>query len=170
VRQAGCLRRAIHQQNPSKPDGWGLPPLASPASVSVTERVTEPMVEAPVEHGPHQTGSGWDDRKVGGAPIRADETRIRDVRITARQVLAQPAVAKARNPHGVESAPTTDEGSLSEPGNLAMISSTSKSKMIEMTDECHRGGRSLRSSPRTGKLSTWQRETVSTASRQEVGT
>jgi hypothetical protein len=145
-------------------------PLASPASVSVTERVTEPMLEAPVEHGPHQTGSGWDDRKVGGVPIRSETMRIRGARTIARQVLAQPAVAKTRNPHGVESAPTTDEGSLSEPGNLAMISPTSKSKMIEMTDECHRVGRSLRSSPRAGKPSTWQRETVSTASRQEVGT
>ena len=127
------------------------------------------MFEAPVEHGPHQTGSGWGDRKVGGAPIRAEIPRIRGAQITARQVLAQPAVAKVQNPHGVESAPTTDERSLSEPGNLAMISPTSKSKMIEMTDECHRVGRSLRSSPRAGKPSTWQRETVSAASRQEVG-
>ena len=145
-------------------------PLASPASVFVTERVTEPMLEAPVEHGPHQIGSGWGDRKVGGVPIRPETTRIRGARMIARQVLAQPAVAKTRNPHGVESAPTTDEGSLCEPGNLAAASPTPKSKMIETTDERRREGRSLRSSPRAGKPSTWQRETVSTASRQEVGT
>jgi hypothetical protein len=132
------------------------------------ERVTEPMSEASEEHGLHQTGSGWSGRKAGGAQVRAETTRIRDGRATARQILVRSAVTKVPNPHGVESAPTTDKGSSSELGNLTMTSSANKPEMIETTDERHREGRRLRSSPRTGKPSTWRRETVSTASQQEV--
>ena len=133
------------------------------------ERLTEPMSKASVEHEPHQIGSGWGGRKAGGAPIRAGTPRIRDAGTFACQVLAELAVVNARNPHGVESAPKMDKGSLSEPGNLATTSSGIKPKMIVTTDERCRKGRSLRSSPRAGKPSTWRRGTVGTAGRQEVG-
>ena len=127
------------------------------------------MFEASVEHEPHQIGSGWGGRKAGGAPICAGPTRIRGARTFARQALVELAVIKAQNPHGVESAPNTDKGSLSEPGNLVTTSSALKPKMIETTDERCRKGRSLRSSPRAGKPHTWRREIVGTAGRQEVG-
>jgi len=127
------------------------------------------MFEASVEHEPHQFGSGWGSRKAGGVPIRTGPLRIRGARKFARQVLAELAMADARSPHGVESAPKADKGRLDEPGNLATTSSALKPKMIETTDERRREGRSLRSSPRAGKPSTWRRETVGTAGRQEVG-
>lgn len=140
------------------------------ASVSVTERETEPMVEASVQHDPRQMEvGGRGGRKAGGAPIRFETMRSRGARLIVRQAVAQSAVAKAQSPHGVESAPTTDEGASSEPGNLATTSPAPKPKMIETTDERRRKGRSLRSSPRAGKPTTWRRGTVSTASRQEVG-
>ncbi len=147
----------------------GTSALRGLASVSVMERVTEPISEASEEDGSHQTGSGWVGRKAGGAPICAENTRIRDVRTIARQYVAQPAVAMDRIPHGVESAPKTDEGSMSEPGNLAMTSLAFGPEMIETTDDRCREGRRLRSSPRTGKPSTWRRGAVGTECQQEVG-
>jgi hypothetical protein len=168
--EADRVPPASHKSaEPVKVGRLGTSAPSGPASVSVTERVTEPMSEASVEHALHQIGSGWSGRKAGGAPIRAESPRIRVARTIARQALAQLVVANARNPHGVESAPKTDKGSSNEPGNLATTSPALKLEMIETTDERCRKGRSLRSSPRAGKPPTWRRETVGTASRQEVG-
>lgn len=72
-------------------------------------------------------------------------------------------VAANRNPSGIESGPKTDKGLLSEPGNPAGASFG----MTKATGERTSRGRSLRSSPRAGKPSTWRRETVNTVSRQE---
>lgn len=68
-----------------------------------------------------------------------------------------------RIPPGVELGPKTNKGVLSEPGNPTGAS-FGKTKV---TGERSSGGRSLRSSLRAGKPSTWRRETVNTVSRQE---
>ena len=54
-----------------------------------------------------------------------------------------------------------------EPGNLIRASSNSGWKMTEATGDRADEGRSLRSSPRTGKPPTWRREAVDTNCKQE---
>ena len=68
-------------------------------------------------------------------------------------------------PHGVKLDPKTGKGNILEPKNLTTI----PQGVTEATSDHCCEGRSLRSSPRTGKPSTWQREAVDTASRQEKG-
>ena len=75
------------------------------------------------------------------------------------------ALSAGRNPHGVESGPTTGKGKLSEPGSPAAASFG----MAEATGERDGGGRSSHSSQRTGKPSTRRRGAVQTASKQEGG-
>lgn len=87
----------------------------------------------------------------------------------ACQPLAELAVAKGRNPHGVKSVPTAEEGLVSELENLAAISPVNRRKVVKATDDHRREGRSLRSSPGAGKPFTWRREAVSKACQQEVG-
>ena len=70
------------------------------------------------------------------------------------------------NPHGVESGPTTGQRKPSEPENLIAAPLFGVAKA---TGERRNEGRSLRSSPRTGKPSTRRREAVDTACRQEEG-
>jgi hypothetical protein len=132
-------------------------------------RVIEPMSEASLQHGTCQTGSGQVGRKTGEAPIPAGLPGVRGVRSRARQPAAQLAVADGRSSHGVKSVPTAGEGTSGELGNLAVFSLAGLREMIEATDDRRGRGRSLHSSPRAGKPSTWRRETVSEASRQEVG-
>lgn len=124
------------------------------------ERVTEPMVEAPVEDGPRQIGSGRGGRKAGGAPEPSEMMGFRDMDARPCQSRAQLAVARDQIPHGVESAPKADQGIASEPGNLAAASPAFGREMIEATDDRRHKGRSLRSSLRTGKPSAWRREVV----------
>lgn len=143
--------------------------MAGPASMPVMGRIIEPMFEASLQHGTCQTGSGQVGRKTGEAPISAGLPGIRGVRRRARQPAAQLAVADGRSSHGVESVPKAGEGTTGELGNLAVFSLAGLREMIEATDDRRGWGRSLRSSPRAGKPSTWRRETVSEASRQEVG-
>jgi len=160
VRGAGCLQRAINEQNPSKSDGLGTSAPTGPASVSAMERVTEPMVDAPVEDGPRQIGSGRGGRKAGGAPEPSETMGFRDMDARPCQSRAQLAVARDQIPHGVESAPKADQGIASEPGNLVAASPAFGREMIEATDDRRHKGRSLRSSLRVGKPSTWRREVV----------
>ena len=154
---------------PVKVGRSGTSAQAGPASMPVRGRVIEPMLEAPLQHGIRQTGGGRIGRKAGGAPIPAGMTGIRGTRHHVRQPAAQLAVAAGRNPHGVKSVPKVGEGTSGELGNLAVLSPAGWRETIEATDDRRGRGRSLRSSPRTGKPSTWRRGTVSEASRQEVG-
>lgn len=132
-------------------------------------RVIEPMFEASLQHGTCQTGSGQVGRKTGEAPIPVGLPGFRGVRSRARQPAAQLAVADGQSSNGVKSVPTAGEGTSGELGNLAVFSLAGLREKIEATDDRRGRGRSLRSSPRAGKPSTWRRETVSEASRQEVG-
>ena len=127
------------------------------------------MSDASVHHAIRHTGSRRIGRKAGGAPVPAGITGIRGVRVSACQPLAEFAVARGRNPHGVKSVPTADKGALSELGNLAATFSVNGRKMVEATDDHRRKGRSLRSSPGTGKPFTWRREAVGNTCQQEVG-
>lgn len=127
------------------------------------------MFDASLEYGIRQTGSGRIGRKTGGEPIPAEITGNRDMRATVCQSVVQLAVITGQNPHGVESAPTAEQGTTSELGNFAAISFVEWQQMIEATGDHHREGRNLRSSPRTGKPSTWRREIVGKAFQQEMG-
>ena len=88
----------------------------------------------------------------------AENTGIREVQATARQLLSQFAVLSGRNPYGVESVPKADEEMTIELGNLAATSLLYE--MIETTDDRRSKGRSLCSSRRTGKPFTWRRKAV----------
>ena len=86
-----------------------------------------------------------------------------------RQLSGKPARPEGQILHGVQSAPTTDERILTEPENPLLASSCLKRDgMIEATDDREYGGRSLRSSPRTGKPSTRRRKAVGTDCKQEA--
>ena len=75
-------------------------------------------------------------------------------------------MSKRQNPHGVESGPKAGKRNPSEPENLIAAPLRGVAKA---TGDRRNEGRSLRSSPRTGKPSTWRREAVGTACRQEEG-
>ena len=75
-------------------------------------------------------------------------------------------MSKRQNPHGVESGPKAGKRNPSEPENLIVAPLLGVTKA---TGDRRNEGRSLRSSPRTGKPSTWRREAVGTACRQEEG-
>lgn len=147
-------------------------PVAGPASELAMARETEPMVEAPEDLGSRQLGSGRDDRRceppIGGALVRGVNARTGGARRAARQPRHKLAVCRGPNPHGVESVPKAGERSITEPKNPAIAPGVSKRRAAEATSDRGDGGRSLRSSPRTGKPFTWRREAVGTASRQEV--
>ena len=80
------------------------------------------MVDASLDNGIRQTGSGRIGRKAGGVPIPAEITGNRDMRATVCQSVVQLAVTMDQNPHGVESAPTAEQGATSELGNFVAIS------------------------------------------------
>ena len=147
-------------------------PVAGPASEPAMARETEPMVDAPVEPRTRQLGSGrvdlWCEPRIGGVLVRAMRTWTGGTRHAARQLRYEFAWCRSQIPHGVESAPKAGERSVAEPKNLAVTSGDFRRRMAEATsDRCDKG-RSLRSSPRAGKPSTWRRKAVDTASRQEV--
>src|SRR5690606_27215180 len=85
---------------------------------------------------------------------------------TRCQPPGKPARPGSRIPHGVESAPTADKGQLVELGNLPALPSF-RGRLAEATGERAKRGRSLRSSPRAGKPSTWRRQAVDTFCKQE---
>lgn len=148
-------------------------PVAGPASKLAMARETEPMVEAPVDLNIRQLGSGrvdlWCELQIGGALVRGVDARTGGARRAARQPRHELAVCLGQNPHGVESVPKAGERSITEPENPAIAPGVSKRRAAEATSDRDDGGRSLRSSPRTGKPSTWRRKAVDTASKQEVG-
>lgn len=147
-------------------------PGAGPASEPAMARETEPMADAPVDIGTRQLGSGRVDLRckpqIGGALVRGVNARTGGARRAARQPRYELAWYRVQIPHGVESAPKAGKRSVTEPKNLVIASGTSERRMAEATSDRDDKGRSLRSSPRTGKPFTWRREAVDAASRQEV--
>lgn len=148
-------------------------PVAGPASELAMARETEPMADAPVDLNTRRLGSGRVDLRcepqVGGALVRAVDTRTEGARRAVRQSRYGLARYRGRIPHGVKSAPKAGERSVTEPENPAIASGASERRMAEATSDRDRRGRSLRSSPRAGKPFTWRRKAVGTASKQEVG-
>jgi hypothetical protein len=146
-------------------------PVAGPASEPAMARETEPMADAPVEPRTRQLGSGrvdsWCEPRIGGVSVRAMRTWTGSALRAARQPRYGFAWCRGQIPHGVESAPKAGERSVTDPKNL-VASGGFRHRRAEATSDRGDKGRSLRSSPRTGKPSTWRREAVDTASRQEV--
>jgi hypothetical protein len=147
-------------------------PAAGPASELAMARETEPMVDASSDSGTRQLGSGrvgtWCEPRAGGALVRAMGTWTGGAQRAARQPRYGLAWYRGRIPHGVKSAPKAGKRSVAEPKNLVVTSGGLRPRMTEATSDRDDEGRSLRSSPGTGKPSTWRREAVDTASRQEV--
>jgi hypothetical protein len=139
-----------------------------PASVSVMERETEPMADAPLRGtSPMRKWARWSqDLWSAGSLLRgANRGCPKDI---GHQPSGKPARPEGQIPHGVKSAPKTDERSSAEPENLFPVSCLDEVRMIEATDDRGKEGRSLRSSPGTGKPSTWRRKAVDIECRQEV--
>jgi hypothetical protein len=147
-------------------------PVRGPASEPAMARETEPAADASLHSDTCQLGSGRVDRRrkspIFGALGRAMDTRTGGARRAVRQPRYVLARYRGLIPNGVKSAPTAGERSVTEPKNLAVASGIVGPRMAEATSDRSGEGRSLRSSPRTGKPSTWRREAVDTASRQEV--
>lgn len=147
-------------------------PVSGPASKPAMARETEPMADASSDTGTRQLGSRrvepWCEPRDGGALVRAMDTRTGDAQHAARQPRYEFAWYRGQIPHGVQSAPKAGERSVAEPKNLVVASGIFGPRMAEATSDRDDGGRSLRSSPRTGKPSTWRREAVDIACRQEV--
>ena len=147
-------------------------PVAGPASEPAMARETKPMADASIPVHTHQLGSGrvglWCEPQICGALVRAMDTRTEGARRAVRQPRYGLARYRGRNPHGVQSAPKAGERSVTEPKNLAVASEIVGLRMAEATSDRDGRGRSLRSSPRAGKPSTWRRGAVDTAGRQEV--
>jgi hypothetical protein len=146
--------------------------VSGPASELAMARETEPMADAPVDVGTRQLGSRrvglWCEPQAGGVLVRAMNTRTGGTQLVARQPRYGLAWYRGQIPHGVKSAPKAGERSVAEPKNLVSTSGALGRRMAEATSDRDDKGRSLRSSSRTGKPSTWRREAVDTASRQEV--
>jgi hypothetical protein len=147
-------------------------PVLGPASEPAMARETEPMADAPVTNWTRRLGSGRDDLRcepeIGGELVSAMGTRTGGARRAARQPRYGLAWYRGQIPHGVESAPKAGERSVAKPKNFVIASGIFGLRMAEATSERDDEGRSLRSSPRTGKPFTWRREAVDTVSRQEV--
>ena len=147
-------------------------PVAGPASEPAMAKETEPMVDALVDLNTRQLGSGRVDLRcepqIGGALVRGVNARTGDAQRAAHQSRYELAWYRDQIPHGVESAPKAGKRSDTEPKNLVITSSVSKHRMAEATSDRDNEGRSLRSSPRTGKPSAWRRKAVDTVSRQEA--
>jgi group II intron reverse transcriptase/maturase len=137
--------------------------LIRPASKLEMDNESERMVEASVDM-IHLTNP-----EAGGAAVTAGGELVSSCHMETGEHIAQQSDVAVMSdcpiPHGVEFDPKTSKGNLLEPKNLT----TTPSGVAEATSERCSKGRSLRSSPRTGKPSTWRREAVDTASRQEEG-
>ena len=112
-----------------------------------------------------QRGSGQGSRKAEGEPACFSTMQARGEGNTLRQPADTTAESVGPNPYGVKSGSTAGQGKSSEPGNPLDVSFG----MAEATGDHDQRGRSLHSSPRTGKPSTWRRQAVDTASTQEEG-
>jgi hypothetical protein len=147
-------------------------PVHGPVRASAKERATEPMSNASLSADPANAEVGGRAARLCEASDRAEISRTGGVWATTGQPSSVPARHEGRNSHGVKSAPNADKRSRAEPGNLSPASlhpAQPSAAMTEATGDRESEGRSLRSSPRTGKPFTWRREAVSTASRQGVG-
>ena len=147
-------------------------PARGPASEPAMARETEPMADASSNTGPRQLGSGrgdlWCELQIGEVLVRFMRTWTGGTQHAARQLRYGFAWCRGQISHGVESAPKAGERSVTEPKNLVVASGSFRHRMAEVTSDRGDKGRSLRSSPGTGKPFTWRREAVDTASRQEV--
>ncbi len=147
-------------------------PVAGPASEPAMARETKPMADASLPVHARQLGSGRVglrcEPRICGALVQAMDTRTGGARRAVRQSRYELARYRDRNPHGVKSAPKAGERSVTKPKNLAVTSEEVGLRMAEATSDRDGRGRSLRSSPRTGKPSTWRRRAVDTACKQEV--
>jgi len=136
-----------------------------PASESIMGRNTNRCQKPRKSLKDRQRGSGRSSREAGGVPISSFSMEIRGTAVRPHQHEDGIMGSSCQSPRGVESGPTIDKGKLSEPGNPAAASFG----MTEAIGERNGGGRSSRSSQRTGKPSTGRRGTVETASTQEGG-
>jgi hypothetical protein len=126
--------------------------LIGPASKFVMDNESERMVEASVDS-THITNP-----EVGGADVTAGGELVSSCHMeTGKLMLSnqmQSVMSDCQIPHGVKFDPKTNKGNLLEPKNLTAI----PHGVTEATSGHCCKGRSLRSSPRTGKPSTWRRE------------
>lgn len=147
-------------------------PVSGPASEPAMARETEPMADASSNTGPRQLGSGrgdlWCEPQIGGELVRAMGTWAGGMQLIACQPRYGFAWYRGRIPHGVQSAPKAGERLATELRNLVIASGNFGRRMAEATSDRNDRGRSLRSSPRTGKPSTRRREAVDTDCKQEV--
>lgn len=147
-------------------------PVAGLASELAMARETEPMVDAPGDLNIRQLGCGRNELRceprIGGVLVRAVDTRAEGEQRAAGQSRHMFALCRDQIPHGVQSAPRAGERIDTEPKNLIIASGNSECRMAEATSDRDDEGRSLRSSPGTGKPSTWRREAVDTAGKQEA--
>jgi hypothetical protein len=176
-KQTGEVNRAlpgIHKlAEPIKVGRTGTSDLVDGlASKLAMARETEPMADAPVDAITHQLGSEWVGwwraPPAGGVLVRTALIRTGAAQHIARQPRYGIAWYRGRIPHGVESAPKAGERSATEPKNLVIASDAFGRRTADAASDHGGEGRSLRSSPRTGKPFTWRREAVDTDCRQEV--
>jgi hypothetical protein len=174
VGEANRVLTASHRSaEPTKAGQTGTSdPVTGPASEPAMAKETELMVDAPVDLNTRQLGSGRDDLRcepqIGGVLTRGVNARAWDAQRTVHQSRYGFALYRDQIPHGVESALKAGERLDTEPKNLVITSGASERRMAEATSDRDNEGRSLRSSLRTGKPSTWRREAVDTASKQEA--
>lgn len=153
-------------------------PVSGLACKPAMVKETESMVDASVENGTCQLGSGQDNllykQGIGGVLVCAGDSQTGGLRSFAGQPWDIFALSRGQNSHGVKSAPKAGKRSYSEPKNLIIASLPFGVRMVEATHERCDEGRSLRSSLRAGKpstrsiLRTRRRETVDIVSKQEV--
>jgi hypothetical protein len=100
---------------------------------------------------------------TGGALIPSSIVGIGGASLM-HQLLSAITLLNGQSPHGVESNPKSAKNFCRNLGTLLSLPIW----MTETTGDRGNRGRSLRSSLRTGKLSTWRREAVGTVSKQGV--
>jgi hypothetical protein len=132
----------------------------------------EPMQEASSEHCARQCGGGrvsvklvecWTALTIAE---RGDCGRSSDRRSAFGKELRSP---KARIHTGYSRFLIRTMECVRNLGTSSWLPRLLAPRMIETADDRRDEGRSLRSSPRTGKPFTWRREAVDTVSRQEAG-
>jgi len=153
-------------------------PVCGSACKPAMVKETESMVDASVENGTCQLGSGQDnplcEQGVGGVLVCAGDSQTGGLRSFAGQPWDIFTLSRGQISHGVKSAPKAGKRSYSEPKNLIIASLPCGVRMMEATHDRCDEGRSLRSSLRAGKpsarstIGARRRETVDIVSKQEV--
>ena len=136
-------------------------PASDPAMSSNANRRLTPRQSMQ----PCQRGSGQGSHRAEGEPACFSTVQARGEGNPLRQPTDATAESRGPNPYGVESGSTAGQGKSPEPGNPLDVSFG----MAEATGDHDQRGRSLHSSPRTGKPSTRRRQAVDTASTQGEG-